>query len=512
MIKRTLGQLGPSFISGAALVLCFPTFDYAPLAFVAMAPFLISLCGKEGRSAFMAGLAFGLPYFFGTNYWLYHSMSKYGGLDVVTSCLLVFLLAFVLSIFTGIFATLYSKRIRKTSLPALFVAPLFWVLLEYLRSFIFTGYPYSLMGYTQYANLKFIQIADITGVYGVSLLVVAINGAVADFFIARKRRAEKPLFHLSPTMAGYAALALVVIITLVYGYYRLEENYEGEPLNVAIIQPSIEQDRKWDPSYQRVVMQTIESLTEKAASSADLVIWPETALPFYYARDVRNTERLMYFINSISTELVTGAITVKVDNEKQKVKLANSAILFDTHGKQTGSYDKVHLVPFGEYVPFGNSILSFVDKMVTGIGDYTPGKSTALLRTSKGKFATLICYEAAFPGLVRSFFKKDGDFIVILTNDGWFGRTTGPFQNFTLSAFRAIENRKPVLRAANTGISGIFDSRGRLMNSTKLFERTAIIHTVNTDKSRSFYSRFGDLFIYFCTIITIIVMADIRRK
>jgi apolipoprotein N-acyltransferase len=510
-MRKKLAYIFPSLVSGTALIFCFPYFNYSPLAFIALVPFLVSLCGRSGRGAFVSGFFMGLVFIFGTNYWVYHSISKYGGVNIVTSLLIVLLLSMYLSLYTGLFATLFVSRIKNTSLPAMFLAPVLWVVIEYIRSLVLTGLPYSLIGYTQHGFLRLIQISDITGVYGVSFIVIAVNGAIADFFILKQRVSEKPLFHKSPTLIGYFLLAMALTATLLYGSHRLGEAQGPDTVKTVIIQPNIDQNMKWDPRYQDSVLGSLEDLTrESIINGADIVIWPETALPFYYIRDKKNTRRLRSFVRSIRTPLLTGTITVNESKEK-KITLGNSSILLHRNGRETFRYNKIHLVPFGEYVPLKN-ILGFIDKLVVGIGDYIPGKSFSTAKTNDNRFASIICYEVAFPSLVRKFFKNKADFLVIMTNDAWFGRTTGPYHHFAMSVFRAIENRKPVLRAANTGISGVIDSYGRVRQRTSIFTKTTVVDSVSTDNRTSIYSRFGDLFIYLCSIITIILMADLRRK
>jgi apolipoprotein N-acyltransferase len=188
--------------------------------------------------------------------------------------------------------------------------------------------------------------------------------------------------------------------------------------------------------------------------------------------------------------------------------LTNSAVLLDKEGKKSYVYDKIHLVPFGEYVPL-RKVLFFIDKLVVGIGDYTPGKQYLLADTEMGRFSTLICYEVIFPGLVRKFYTRGGDFMVTITNDAWFGNTAGPYQHFSMAVFRAIENRKPLVRAANTGISGFVDSNGRILVQTGLFDRQVLTYTLKTDSSMTFYTKFGDLFSFFCIVISIILLGNI---
>jgi apolipoprotein N-acyltransferase len=191
--------------------------------------------------------------------------------------------------------------------------------------------------------------------------------------------------------------------------------------------------------------------------------------------------------------------------------LTNSVILLDKEGKKTYQYDKIHMVPFGEYVPL-RKVLFFVDKMVAGIGDYVPGSQYIKADTEFGSFASLVCYEIIFPGLVRKFYSKNGDFIVTITNDAWFGKTAGPYQHFSMAVFRAIENRKPVMRSANSGISGFIDSNGRIIAKTELFKRQFLTEEVKSDNTLSFYSKYGDLFIYFCMLVVTILFINLKSR
>jgi apolipoprotein N-acyltransferase len=510
-LKEGLLAYAPALLSGVLLIFCFSTFDFFLLAWVALIPLLISLYGKTPKQAFRAGVVFGLPYFFGTLYWIYHSINHYGGVSLISSVLIVILLCLFLSLYPGIFAFLFSLAIRKTKLPALLIAPAFWVVLEFLRSYIFTGFPWSSIGYSQYKFLPVIQVADITGIYGISFLVVAVNGAFADIFIVRKRIKDMPLFPFSYTVIGSGILFLLVVATFFYGQARLKEDRPGDELRVSIIQGNIEQDKKWEPAYQNTVMETYRDLSLKAAASSPaLIVWPETAVPFIFNTDMDFTEELIDFQSQLGTHLFFGSILVrdKVDN---RFILSNSAVLLDDTGKISYTYDKIHLVPFGEYVPL-QKILFFINRLVVGIGDYKGGKSHERALYPFGEFAPLICYEIIFPGLVRKFYADGGDFMINITNDAWFGKTAGPYQHFNMAVFRAVENRKPLVRAANTGISGLIDSSGRILSQTALFERTTLTRDIKTDRSRSFYSRYGDLFSYIWIVVSILLLANIFGK
>lgn len=506
-ISDFLRCYGPSFLSGSLLVLCFPTIDLYILAWFVLVPFLLSLYDKEPKQSFLAGVFFGIPYFFGTLYWIYYSINHYGNIPFIVSIFLVALLCLYLSLYTGFFALLFSMTIKRTNLPSLFIAPIFWVVLEYLRSYLFTGFPWSSLGYSQYKLLTLIQIADITGIYGVSFLVVAVNGALADIFFIRRKVKDMPLFPLSQTVIGFSALALVIIITIIYGQWKMGQQTPGEYVTVSIVQGNFEQDEKWEPAYQRSVIETYQNLSYEAATDLpSIIVWPETAVPFMFQTDESLTNELLHFQRRIDTYLLFGSILYKGTQEGKR-SFSNSAVLLDKTGKSIYEYDKIHLVPFGEYIPL-RKVLFFINKLVVGVGDYSEGKHYAVAQTPFGSFATVICYEIIFPGLVRKFFTDEGAFLINITNDAWFGRTTGPYQHFSIAVFRAIENRKPVIRAANTGISGFIDSTGRIISKTELFQQDSITSTIKTSETKSFYTKYGDLFSYLCFILSIVILAN----
>ncbi len=504
----------PALLSGVALMLSFPRFGYSWLAFIALVPLLVALWKATGWRAVRMGLFAGIIYFFGTLYWVYHSMYYYGGVGLLLSLGAAFMLSLALSMYIVAFCYFYSRTLAQTSLPASFIAPLYWVVLEFLRNYLFTGFPWNQLAYSQYEFLRLIQVADITGVYGVSFIVVAINGVIADVFISRMRRMEMPLFTLAPTFAGYAVVFLLVISSLIYGSVRLGQSSAGKPVRISIIQGNIEQDVKWNPMYQRMVIDTYSDLTREAVADSpdplDLIVWPETSMPFLYSSDSGRRQALLDLQAETGTPMLIGVMDRRVDKEEGGEFYTNTAALIDK-GRTVSLYDKTHLVPFGEYVPM-RGLLFFINKLVPDIGEYRPGKELKRSSISQGEFGTLICYEIIFPNLVRRYFKDGGDFIVNITNDAWFGRTPGPFQHFSMAVFRAIENRKPVIRAANTGISGFITSDGKITSTKRLFERTILTEDILTDTTRTFYSRLGDMFIYLCTILTIIILIDYMRK
>jgi len=506
-------------VSGFLLFLSFPKMDFFFFAWIALVPLLVALYNQNNWTAFRMGFLAGLVYFFGTTYWIYHSINVYGSVPFLTSLLIVLILCFYLSLYPALFSLLFSLTIKKTHLPVMCVAPLFWTALEFVRSYALTGFPWSSLGYSQYKFLPFIQIADITGIYGVSFLLVAFNGALADMLLLKTRRYERPLYPLLPTIVSFALVVALTFFTFSYGFYRLHNKGTGTDIKVAIVQGNIEQDEKWDRAYQQSVISVYKDLSlEAAKQNPVLIVWPETSVPFYFSYDKELSDDLISFQKSLNAYLLFGSVLVKKDVRayasvpSPEIKTGqgepgytNSAVLLDKDGKVSYIYDKMHLVPFGEYVPL-RKVLFFIEKLVFGIGDYIPGSSYIKAITPFGTFGTLICYEIIFPGLVRKFYTSGGDFIVTITNDAWFGRTSGPYQHFSMAVFRAIENRKPVIRAANTGISGVIDSAGRILSKTDLFNRTVLITDIKTDRSLTIYTKYGDILSYLCIVFSLLLL------
>ncbi len=240
-----------ALLSGLLLFLAFPEINLYPLAWIALVPFLVFLYDSDKHTAFRSGFLLGVVYFFGTIYWIYHSINKYGSIPLVPSLFIVLLLCLYLSLYPALFAYLYSSCTRKAVVPSTFVAPVLWTTLEFLRSYALSGFPWSSLGYSQYKFLPLIQVADLTGVYGISFLVVAVNGALTDVLLRKRRQVDKPLASLLPIYSGFAALGLALIITFAYGFYRLYQTRPGHAVRVAVVQGNIEQDKKWDPTNRK---------------------------------------------------------------------------------------------------------------------------------------------------------------------------------------------------------------------------------------------------------------------
>lgn len=497
-----------AFISGILLILSFPPFDFFLLALIALVPLLIALSDKDYRASFLLGTITGFIYFVGTIYWVFNSMYFYGHIPAIISLFLMIALCLYLGIYTGIFSLIFNHLSYRSRFPALLLVPVIWVTLEVLRTYAFTGFPWGLLGYSQYKFLILIQIADITGVYGISFIVASINGAIFDLVLHwPKKQRRMPLFGRWPLTIGLFSLAAVMAFVIFYGMWELRKDNNGQVMKVSVIQGNIEQEQKWESKFQRKIMDVYKMLTIKAVKdSPQLIIWPETAVPFIFGKDEPFTEDLKEFQKTLNTPLLFGGVLVK-NVRDNKYQLSNSAILL-SDGNVLSMYDKIHLVPYGEYVPL-RKILPFIEKLVIGIGDFIPGERYTVMDSPPARLSTPICYEIIFPGMVRKFVNNSANLIVTITNDAWFGRTSAPYQHFSMAVLRAVENRVPVARAANTGISGFIDMKGRIRKKSAIFVEAVLTENINIGSlKKSFYSKYGDLFAFSCIVGFVLLVAN----
>ena len=491
-----------AILSGILLTLSFSPFDLYFLAWFALVPLLLPLWRRKSSHAFIIGMIAGFVYFAATTYWVYNSMYYYGHLSTLVSLFMTLLLSLYLALYVGAFATLFNFFTSRSRCPALLIVSFTWTTLEFLRSYIFTGFPWSSLGYSQYKFLSLIQFADITGIYGVSFLVAAFNGAIYDIIYFIKKRREAPLLPPTYTIAGLLFLAVLTLCVFFYGHYQLKNDNPGEKVKVSIVQGNIRQDIKMDMAYQNMIFEKYVNLTNKVIkNSPSLIVWPEASFPYIFGADANNSQRLIDYQKSTDSFLLFGATLIKDKTESQYM-LSNSAVLLDKKGEAIYSYDKIHLVPFGEYVPL-KWLLPFIDKLVADVGDFVFGQEYTVARTPFGNLSTAICYEIIFPGLVRKFVNNGADMIVTITNDAWFGRTSAPYQHFAMAVLRAIENRVPVVRSANTGISGFIDAKGRILQKTNIFVEATLTDEISIKTfKKTFYTKYGDLFSFLCILIT----------
>ncbi|OGW35784.1 MAG: apolipoprotein N-acyltransferase [Nitrospirae bacterium GWD2_57_9] len=497
-------------VSGLLLAAGFPNIDLHLLAWIGLVPLLYALKDQKNvMNGFWLGGISGLAFFSATVHWVTNSVHFYGNVPLIPASLITLLLCAYLALYPALFGLIVVDIMSRRPSLLFIAAPAAWTALELARTYVFSGFPWALLGYSQYTALPVIQIADTTGVYGISFLIVMVNASVAAFAFDRKK------------IAGLIAGCVVISLVLAYGYLRLGMPENAGGIRVSVIQGNIEQDKKWDPAYQRETINIYKSLTVEALKQQpDLVIWPETSTPFYFngnsPEERRLTVELREFVKKNKVPLLFGSPTYEI-KQYRNVILRNSAFLISTDGEVAAKYDKFHLVPFGEYVPLKN-VLFFVEKMVQAIGDFWSGYDyTVMSIPNKGagmketRISTVICYEIIFPDLVRKFVDRGAGIVTTITNDAWFGRTSAPYQHFSMAVFRAVENRVPVARAANTGVSGFIDAKGRILAASYIFTPAHLTGTLTPGIKRTFYSRHGDVFSYACTLLSVLTLIFARK-
>ena len=493
-------------LSGLLLALSFPKPGFSILAWMAFLPLLYAVRGRSPKTTFKLGFLAGFVAYAAVFYWLNIVMTTYGKLPLLVSFVLTLLMAAYLSLYLAA-AICLTRFAEDHSIPPLFTFPFFWVALEYARAHLLTGFPWASLGYTQYRTLPLIQIADITGVYGVSFLIVLVN--LFLFQLWRWVRGKDRITY--PFLATVTAIALV-LLTLFYGFVSLNREDSGKEIKVALAQGNIPQDVKWDPAFQEETVAIYERLSRKAAGTGiQLVVWPESSLPFYYQKEHAYSQRISSLARELNAYLVVSSPALEYEDGRER--LLNSAFLIAADGSTVGRSDKIHLVPFGEYVPLA-TFLPFVKKMVQGIGDFSPGESVTPLAAPFGKMGILVCFEGIFPEISREYVRNGAVLLVNITNDAWFGDSSAPYQHLSMTVFRAVENRVPLIRSANTGITAFIDSRGHLLGMTRLFREALLSGTVRMGSERSLYTRFGDLFAFSCSAASFAVIGAVifRRR
>ena len=522
-------------LSAVFLVLPFHFGKLGALAFFAFIPYFIVLSSCPPGAAFKVSCLHGFLFFCLLGYWLSY-------VNVLGFVLLAAYLALYFAFF-GIAASKFINSERPfgqmsaASLikPCIFL-PAVWVALEFVRSWLAGGFPWALLGYSQWKTLPLIQMADITGAYGVSYFVLFINLLLFQGFrVLVMKPAEFSKFGFSAETKKKTLSILTGVLFLAFlliggtGALTLQSriNFYKSPgdkavLRVSVLQGSIPQEEKWDAKIKNIIFEKYKRLMfMSAVEKSDLIVWPETSFPGYLEDEVEMAAQLRSAVRQTRTAVLVGAPTFG-DLEKG-LRFYNSAVLYGPDGEEHQRYSKVHLVPFGEYVPF-ERLIGFIRRFVQ-IGHFTPGQEKTIFTVVsryqkiklKANFAALICYEDIFPGLVRDFCNQGADFLINMTNDAWFGDSTAPYQHTQASVFRAVENRVPVVRATNTGLSCFISPEGFVM-STVMENGKEIFVTGHKGcdlilrKGRSFYTRFGDVFVVFCFFLCLLAYKDRSKK
>lgn len=474
-----LATAGLVVSAGVALALAFPRTDWAGAAWVALAPILVLALGRAPRAALGWGWLAGFAFFLVLLRWLDFTLRVYSAVPWPLTWLPTMLLAAYLGLYPGLVAGAVAWIARRRGEGwALLAAPVLWVASEWVRGRLGGGFPWGTLGYSQYRQLTVIQIAELGGVWAVSLVLVAANAALAGCLVLGWRRA----------LVGVGLAALLTAATIGFGLWRLTEPGPPAEVTIALIQPSIEQPLKFDPDHAPRTLAIYEELTREAARAHPrLIVWPETAAPTALRHDPHLSTRLRALAGSAGVPLLVGSIDT---GEGPAPGLRNAAFLLTERGI-VGRYDKMQLVPFGEYVPLAR-VIGFVRGWGEFISELTPGSRAVVFPGPPAPFAVVICYEGIFPELVRRFVRGGARLVVNMTNDAWFGRTSGPLQHLAMYPFRAVEHRTAVVRAANTGVSAFILPTGRIVTRLGLFERGMLAERVPLRGRDTLYTRLGD--------------------
>ncbi len=447
-----------AIFASAALSLSFSffTWQFSLLAFLSYSLLFSAMARKRN---FLVGFVGGISFFLPSLYWIVPTLKKYGGVSYFLGSVALLSLAAYLALYFGLFS--WCLKFLKGNW--IYFSPFLWVGLEVLREILFTGFPWGSLGYTVSADLPFLQWASLGGIYILSFLMVG-------FALLLQRRRVLMAFFL-------------LLLFHLMGFLMIGPYVRGN-IRVAVLQ------NRWDfsppitPVKAREVLSEYEDLGNRAAEEGvDLIVFPETTVPFIYLSEPYWQNYIKGLSSRWKAWLVFSATWV------EKEKLYNSVFSISPEGGMW-RYDKIHLVPFGEYnpVPFLKRI---IPRIAMEIGDFSPGKNISLLRFQDEKFASPVCYEAIFPELVREMVEKGAEFLVNVTNDAWYGRTSAPWQHFYQARLRAVENRRYLIRAASSGISAVVDPYGRILQRSQIYRTEFIKGAISPRRNFSFYTITG---------------------
>jgi len=508
-----------AIVSGILLYVSFPHLSLSLLTWIALVPLFLALIGKSARYGFLLSLLTGMAFFLGIFNWILE-VPGYTQLHHA-------ILALYLGSYVGVFGLVFCLISRRAGIAsAFFAAPFLWVSLEYIRSNLsFLALPWGLLAHSQYQNPLIIQIASLTGAYGITFLIVMVNSAIAAMAYALLRRLKKDKWEgLGGTKLVVVTASLFLVFSLVYGHLKTSKHIKGKEIKISVVQGNIDQNKKWDRKYARFIMKTYADLTQEVSRDEPaMIVWPETATPRAINRDPKLYKKVRSIAESAGTYLLLGSSQLqKFKRQGSKgVKYLNSAFLISPGAGKTKNqrYDKIRLFPFGEYLPYKETI-PWSSINVPDVSGYVTGKEFTVFEHPEFRFGVTICWENLFPDLVRQFVKAGAQLMINITNEAWFGKTAAPDQFLSMSVFRAVENRLFVIRSTNTGISCFIDPCGRIVNRLKdkhgkeIFIRGVLTAPVIPIESGTLYTRYGDWLAWMSILCSIVFIgiAFFKRK
>ncbi len=503
---------GPSLIvalaSGILTALAFPKFSLSVLAWISLIPLFFLLSRSRPKEGFLYGLVAGFAFYAVLLYWIPDVPFHYGGVPMVLSIVIFILLDVVLGLYWALFGLAFATLRRSFPAAAFLLAPFLWVSIEYLMTYALTGFPWGILGYTQSADIPLIQTTAVTGVYGLSFVLVLLQ---SSFVMALGLRKKTPFF---------ATLALVAALHIAGGLSLGDIVPTKESFTASVVQGNVGSEIEWERMSWEATREIFDGhmdLSRRAyGEGARLIVWPEFSVPLCFSCPEgiyrRFSDELLAFTRENPSTLLIG--TNERATRGGREEYYNAALSLRPDGSVV-QYNKTHLVPFGEYTPFRKAFF-FIDRITNSIGDLTPGRELVLHPFDGFSFGSPICYEIIFPALVRRFVRGGAGFLVTITNDNWYGLASAPYQHFNMAVFRAVENRRFLLRAATTGISGIIDPYGRVVSRSELMTRTFLTGRITPSRGMTFYARYGDAFAWLSLTMglaaTIMVPIKNRRK
>jgi len=459
-------------------------------------------------SGFFLGLLTGIVYFTGTLYWITGVMVVYGGITSWVGVLINAALIVYLSVFPALFAVVVRRIVQRGGPWAMMWSPFVWIAGEVGRTYVFTGFPWVLLGYSQTTVLPVAQFASIAGVYGLSLLVAAMSAAAV---IAMDRTVARRAIPI-------AVVFVLIIVVAVWGSRRVAQGAltrEGEAVKVGLLQGNVDQAIKWDPAQATSIFDEYLRATRQAIfQGANVVIWPESSIPFRFDEDPAGAAQLRTLAKQANVPILFGSDQFEwrqAGNTRVIDRMYNAAYLLRADGTTGGTYRKMHLVPFGEYVPF-QKLLFFAAPLTEEVGTFSPGLTPDLLPINGHPVSVAICYEVVYPALVRQFVTAGSELLTTITNDAWFGPTSAPYQHFEQASMRAIEEGRYLVRAANTGISGVVDPYGRVLARSGIYQPAVVVAEARFLRHRTVYARYGDVVAYLSVALSFALLVAPSRR
>jgi apolipoprotein N-acyltransferase len=507
-----------SALSGLLLVACFPQIHIPGLVWVACLPGLVALATERRlKRAFLLGYLCGAIFLAGSCYWFVGVMETYGHLAPVLAWGVLVLFLIVMSTFFGGFGFLMGYAARRSAGWALALSPFLWVAMELARTYLITGFPWNLLGYAVEAT-GVRQIASVTAVYGLAFLAVATSALLA-WVLLTPRRAQ----------AGAALAGWLVLLLLIQ--WRMAPPPESAGREMAfLVQPNVPMDdselETWIPWRDPAQLQQLVNLSRAAVDDFSrtsnpeptqnppptgeppLLIWAENPAPFYFTRDPIFRNSVVNLARQTHAFVIVNTV-IPVDASGKSI--TNSAITLDPEGREVSRYDKIHLVPFGEYVPAW-ALPGLVNKITPEVGEFVSGTSYSVGKAPAGSIGVFICYEAIFPQLVRRLTAAGAGVLVNISNDGWYGDSAAAYQHLEMARLRAIENHRYLLRATNDGVTTLIDPYGRVREKLPRHRQMVLPAHFSFETQRTFYAAHGDVFAWLCIAIAALMLVGISLR